>query len=81
MIRDPGSSPCFGLTEEQEDLRREVRAFARKEVAPHVSEWDEASTFPADVVKKMGGMGLMGVIFPESLGGAGYGYVEYVPGH
>ena len=68
----------FGLTEEQESLRREVRAFAQKEVAPHVSEWDEASTFPAAVVKKMGQMGLMGVIFPEELGGAGYGYVEYV---
>ena len=68
----------FGLTEEQESLRREVRAFAQKEVAPHVSEWDEASIFPAAVVKKMGEMGLMGVIFPEELGGAGYGYVEYV---
>ena len=42
----------FGLTEEQQSLQREVRAFARKEVAPHVSEWDEASTFPAAVVKK-----------------------------
>jgi len=68
----------FGLTEEQESLRREVRAFAAKEVLPHVMEWDEASTFPAAVVKKMGAMGLMGVIFPEELGGAGYGYVEYV---
>ncbi len=68
----------FGLTEEQEALRKEVRAFAAKEVAPHVSEWDEASTFPASVVKQMGQMGLMGIIFPEELGGAGMGYVEYV---
>jgi alkylation response protein AidB-like acyl-CoA dehydrogenase len=68
----------FGLTEEQEALRKEVRAFAAKEVAPHVSEWDEASTFPAGVVKQMGEMGLMGIIFPEELGGAGMGYVEYV---
>jgi alkylation response protein AidB-like acyl-CoA dehydrogenase len=68
----------FGLTDEQEALRKEVRAFAAKEVAPHVSEWDEASTFPAGVVKQMGQMGLMGVIFPEELGGAGLGYVEYV---
>ena len=37
----------FGLTEEQEALRKEVRAFAAKEVLPHVMEWDEASTFPA----------------------------------
>jgi alkylation response protein AidB-like acyl-CoA dehydrogenase len=68
----------FGLTEEQESLRREVRAFAAKEVAPHVSEWDESSIFPAAVVRQMGQMGLMGVIFPEELGGAGLGYVEYV---
>ena len=65
----------FGLTEEQEALRKEVRAFAAKEVLPHVMEWDEKSEFPHDVVKKMGAMGLMGVIFPEELGGAGMGYV------
>jgi alkylation response protein AidB-like acyl-CoA dehydrogenase len=68
----------FGLTEEQEQLRKEVRAFAEREIAPHVSEWDEKSLFPEDVVKKLGPMGLMGVIFPEALGGAGMGYVEYV---
>jgi alkylation response protein AidB-like acyl-CoA dehydrogenase len=68
----------FGLTEEQEQLRKEVRAFAEREVAPHVSEWDEKSEFPHEVVKKLGPMGLMGVIFPEELGGAGMGYVEYV---
>ena len=68
----------FGLTEEQEQLRKEVRAFAEREVAPHVAEWDEKSEFPHGVVKKLGEMGLLGVIFPESLGGAGMGYVEYV---
>ncbi len=68
----------FGLTEEQEQLRKEVRAFAEREIAPHVSEWDEKSLFPAEVVKQLGPMGLMGVIFPEALGGAGMGYVEYV---
>lgn len=66
------------LTEEQEQLRKEVRAFAEREVAPHVMEWDEKSEFPQAVVKKLGEMGLMGVIFPEELGGAGMGYVEYV---
>ncbi|NYF81133.1 acyl-CoA dehydrogenase family protein [Granulicella arctica] len=68
----------FGLTDEQEQLQREVRTFAAREIAPHVSEWDEGSVFPAGVVKKLGAMGLLGVIFPESLGGAGLGYVEYV---
>jgi alkylation response protein AidB-like acyl-CoA dehydrogenase len=41
-------------------------------------ERDEASQFPHEIVKKMGEMGFMGVIFPEELGGAGMGYVEYV---
>ena len=68
----------FGLNSEQEQLRKEVRAFAEREIAPHVSEWDEKSEFPHAVVKKLSEMGLMGVIFPESLGGAGMGYVEYV---
>ena len=68
----------FGLTGEQEQLRKEVRAFAEREIAPHVMEWDEKSEFPHGVVKKLGEMGLLGVIFPESLGGAGMGYVEYV---
>ena len=40
--------------------------------------WDEASEFPLDVVKKLGGMGLLGVIFPSEYGGAGLGYVDYV---
>jgi alkylation response protein AidB-like acyl-CoA dehydrogenase len=68
----------FALTEEQQQLRREVRTFAEREIAPHVARWDEASEFPADAVKKLGPMGLMGVILPEDLGGAGLGYVEYV---
>lgn len=68
----------FGLSEEQLQLQREVRTFAAREIAPHVSEWDETSTFPSEIIKKLGAMGLLGVIFPESLGGAGLGYVDYV---
>lgn len=66
------------LTAEQEELRRVIRRFAQEEIAPHVSAWDEASTFPSDVVRQLGGMGLLGVIFPPELGGSGMGYVEYV---
>ena len=54
----------FVLTEEQEQLRREIREFAAREIAPNVMKWDEASEFPLDVVKKLGQMGLLGVIFP-----------------
>ena len=68
----------FVLTEEQEHLRREIRDFAAREIAPNVMKWDEASEFPLDVVKKLGKMGLLGVIFPPELGGSGLGYVDYV---
>jgi alkylation response protein AidB-like acyl-CoA dehydrogenase len=68
----------FVLTEEQEDLRREIREFAAREIAPNVMGWDEASQFPAQLVKKLGKMGLLGIIFPEEYGGSGYGYVDYV---
>jgi len=68
----------FVLTDEQEDLRREIREFAAREIAPNVMAWDEVSEFPAQVVKKLGKMGLLGIIFPEEYGGAGFGYVDYV---
>jgi alkylation response protein AidB-like acyl-CoA dehydrogenase len=68
----------FTLTDEQEQLRKEIRDFATREVAPHVSEWDEHSTYPLAVVKEMGRMGLMGIIFPMEYGGSGMGYVDYV---
>ncbi|MEP6715214.1 MAG: acyl-CoA dehydrogenase family protein [Terriglobia bacterium] len=67
----------FDYTPEQIQLRREVREFAQAEIAPHVMEWDEAQTFPLEVVKKLGGLGYLGSIFPEEYGGAGLGYVEY----
>src|SRR5271165_6094232 len=68
----------FTLTEDQEQLRKEIRDFALREIAPNVMRWDEASQFPADVVKQLGQMGLLGVIFPVEYGGAGLGYVDYV---
>ena len=68
----------FALTEEREQLRKEIREFALREVAPNVSRWDEASEFPAEVVKALGRMGLLGIIFPVEYGGAGLGYVDYV---
>ena len=67
----------FEYTPEQIQLRREVRDFAAAEIAPHVLEWDEAQTFPLEVVRKLGRLGYLGAIFPEEYGGAGLGYVEY----
>jgi alkylation response protein AidB-like acyl-CoA dehydrogenase len=67
----------FEYTEEQKQLRKAVREFAEGEIAPHVMEWDEAQTFPLEVVRKLGKLGYMGAIFPEELGGAGLGYIDY----
>jgi alkylation response protein AidB-like acyl-CoA dehydrogenase len=55
-----------------------VREFAEREIAPNVMKWDEESVFPMDVVKELGKLGIMGVLFPTEYGGAGLGYVEYV---
>jgi len=68
----------FTFNEEQELLRRSVRAFAEGEIGPHVMTYDEAQEFPHALVKKAAAQGYYGVLFPESLGGAGLGYVEYV---
>src|SRR6185437_14441977 len=66
------------FTDEQQQLRKEIRDFAAREIAPNVMRWDEASEFPSDLVKQLGQMGLMGVNFPPEYGGAGLGYVDYV---
>jgi alkylation response protein AidB-like acyl-CoA dehydrogenase len=68
----------FVLTEDQEHLRRELREFASREIAPYVRSWDQSGEFPMAAVKKLGAMGLLGVIIPQEYGGAGLGYVDYV---
>src|SRR5262245_47227963 len=54
-----------------------VREFAEREIAPHVSEYDESQEFPTAILKQAGELGLLGILFPESYGGAALGYVEY----
>jgi len=68
----------FVLTEDQEHLRREIREFAAREIAPNVMAWDEAGELPVATIKKLGAMGLLGVIVPPEYGGAGMTYVDYV---
>jgi alkylation response protein AidB-like acyl-CoA dehydrogenase len=68
----------FQLNEEQLQLKKSVREFAEREIAPNVRKWDEAGEFPLSTIKELGKLGLMGVVFPTELGGAGMGYVEYV---
>ena len=68
----------FQLNDEQQHLKKSVREFAEREIAPHVMKWDEAGEFPLATIKELGKLGLMGTIFPPECGGAGMGYVEYV---
>jgi alkylation response protein AidB-like acyl-CoA dehydrogenase len=67
----------FRLTEEQELLRRTVREFAEAEIGPHVMEWDEAQSFPKELLPKLAALGLMGVQLPETYGGAGMSAIDY----
>ena len=67
----------FQLNEEQLQLKKTVREFAEREIAPNVMKWDEASEFPLATIKELGKLGLLGTIFPVEYGGAGMGYVEY----
>jgi len=62
------------LNEEQEALRQSVAEFAREVVAPVIGEHYEKHTFPYEIVRKMGKMGLFGLPFPEDVGGMGGDY-------
>jgi len=67
----------FGYTEEQLQLRKAVRQFTEAEIKPNVMEWDEAQHFPVEMFPQLGQLGVLGAVFPEELGGAGYSYGEY----
>ena len=66
------------FSEQQLAVRNLVREFARDEVAPVAAKLDADATFPWENVKKMGELGLLGIPWPESLGGAGLDLVSYV---
>ncbi len=62
------------FTEEHNEFRKTVRAFAERELAPHVEEWEESGCFPNSVFKRAGELGILGAHFPEEHGGAGLDY-------
>jgi len=65
------------LTPEQKDIRATARAFAAKEIAPHVRAWEEAGGAPRALYEKMASVGLMGVMIDQRYGGAGADFVSY----
>lgn len=68
----------FQLTEKRLALQNTVREFAQKELLPGVIERDEESRFPIEQYKKLGEMGFIGLPYPQSMGGAGGDYLDYV---
>jgi alkylation response protein AidB-like acyl-CoA dehydrogenase len=69
----------FEPNEHQRMIAQMVRDFGAKEITPFRKEWDDHQIFPRDLFRKLGELGLMGVLVPESYGGSGFGYFEYVP--
>ena len=68
----------FNLGPNNKLVAESVRDFANQHVKPNVMDWDESQFFPKELFKKAGEFGFMGILVPESLGGSGLGYQEYV---
>ena len=68
---------AFQLTPEQEMIRLMARDFAKRELEPFAGTWDRDEVFPEAAIRKMGGLGLMGMMLPIEYGGAGAGAVSY----
>jgi len=68
----------FLFTQEQEILKDSIRNFADKEILPFVKESDEKGKWPEELTKKLGEMGLLGIVIPPEYSGAGYSNVDYV---
>ena len=75
----PNSLPAFDfdLGETADLLRDQVAGFAAAEVAPRAAAIDRDNDFPADLWRKMGSLGVLGITAPEEYGGAGMGYLEH----
>jgi len=71
-------TPEFDISESMKLVADTARSFAEKEIRPNIMKYDTSMEFPLDVIKKLGGLGFMGVIFPEEYEGSGFGYLEYV---
>lgn len=65
------------FTEEQQMMRDMVQSFAKTEIEPFIPRM-EAGEFPREILKKMGGLGLMGITVPEEYGGAGMDFISYI---
>ncbi len=67
----------YVLSPEQQELKEQVRAWAARELAPRAAAIDKENTFPADVWRKLGALGVLGVTVDPQYGGLGLGYLEH----
>ena len=67
----------FQASELTQQVAQTARDFASQHIKPHVMKWDESQEFPVHIFKKLGELGMMGVLVPEEYGGAGLSYFEY----
>lgn len=68
----------FEESENQRMIAEMIRDLGKKEIEPYKMQWDESQEFPVALFKKLGELGLMGVLVPQAYGGSGFGYPEYV---
>ncbi|MFL5540424.1 MAG: acyl-CoA dehydrogenase family protein, partial [Longimicrobiaceae bacterium] len=66
------------MTPEQEQIRELAREFAENELVPHAAEWDRESTFPREVIDKLGELGFLGMLIPEEWDGLGLDTLSYL---
>ncbi|MDB5003258.1 MAG: acyl-CoA dehydrogenase [Mucilaginibacter sp.] len=78
LLTDVSAGYSFSSNNNQVMVGQMARDFAEKNIRPYVMEWDEAQIFPVELFKKLGELGMMGVLVPEEYGGSGFGYFEYV---
>lgn len=78
VMTEPMVEMGFYETENQRMIAQMIRDFGAKEIRPKMMEWDESQYFPKELFKKLGDLGLMGVLVPTEYGGSGFGYHEYV---
>jgi len=77
-LLENGIGMNFQLSENQQMIADMIRKFGKEHILPKMMEWDESQEFPVEVFKKLGELGLMGVLVPTEYGGSGFGYSEYV---
>ena len=77
-MTEPAVGINFDESENQMMIAQMIQDFGELEIRPNIMDWDESQEFPVPLFRKMGELGLMGVLVPEEYGGSGFGYPEYV---